>query len=78
MRMSARLPLPYDVIVRESIVGTEVGGMPGSKVIELQRLPVAGEADAAVIVIDVPDDLVCEYDPSATVADITEVQRPER
>ncbi len=61
MRISARLAMPYDVIVGESIIGTEVGGMPGSKVIELQRYPVAGEPDAAVIVIDVPDDVECAY-----------------
>ena len=53
--------MPYDVIIGESIIGTEMGGWPGSTVVALQRLPLAGEPDAAVIVVDVPDDVTISY-----------------
>ena len=61
MQITARLSMPYDVIIGESIIGTEMGGWPGSTVVALQRLPLAGEPDAAVIVVDVPDDVTISY-----------------
>jgi len=63
MRMSVRLAFPYDLIISGSLIGTEVGGLPGSKVMELQRLPVPGEPDAAVMVVEVPHGLTLTYTP---------------
>jgi len=60
-QITARLSIPYDAIIAESIVGTEVGGLPGSTVVALQRLPIEGEPDGTAIVIDVPDDLRATY-----------------
>ena len=62
MRITGRLGIPYDAIIDpDLVIGTEVGGLPRSRVIELKRLPVAGEQDAATIVIDVPEDVASEF-----------------
>ena len=61
MRLTLRLSMPYDVIIADSLIGTEIGGMAGSEVIELRRVPLAGKPDAADMVVDSPEDLVCTY-----------------
>jgi len=62
--VSIRLAFPYDVIDASSLIGTEVGGLPGSSVVALHRLPVKGESDAAVMIVDVPGKVTVTYDDS--------------
>ena len=57
-QITVRLSMPYDAIIASSIVGTEVGGLPGSRVDTLKRCP---ETGLAIIDVDVPDDMLATY-----------------
>ena len=57
MRLTIRLSMPYDLIVTGSLIGTEVRGLPGSQVLEIQRVPVEGKPDAADMVVETAEDL---------------------